>query len=172
MDASTPNQDQCVGPTEVADLYRCLSKPLEEIVRLGVLRVPDPTVEDACQFAWGRLLVHRGRVHRDTALPWLARTAVREALKLLGRECRYLPLETADAWRAALAADCAQPHEQLERRERLEALRKLPERQQRMIWLHALGLNYSEIALHTGYSARTVERQLLRGKRALREAAA
>jgi RNA polymerase sigma factor (sigma-70 family) len=63
------------------------------------------------------------------------------------------------------------PEEVFERRERLASIRLLPERQQRVLWLHALGLTYVEIARHTGYTTRTVERQLLRARRAAREAA-
>jgi RNA polymerase sigma factor (sigma-70 family) len=64
------------------------------------------------------------------------------------------------------------PDELVEQRERLETIRILPERQQRLLWLHALGLSYTEIALYAGCTPRTVERQLLRAKRAVRRAAA
>jgi DNA-directed RNA polymerase specialized sigma24 family protein len=43
---------------------------------------------------------------------------------------------------------------------------------QRLLWLHALGLTYAEIALYAGCTPRTVERQLLRAKRAMRARAA
>ncbi len=56
----------------------------------------------------------------------------------------------------------------VERRARLDAIRDLPERQQRLVWLQGLGLSYAEMAGYTGASPRTVERQLLRAKRALR----
>jgi RNA polymerase sigma factor (sigma-70 family) len=59
-----------------------------------------------------------------------------------------------------------------ERRERLASIRRLPQRQQQVLWLHALGLSYNEIARHTGCTTRTVERQLLRARRAVRSAAA
>jgi RNA polymerase sigma factor (sigma-70 family) len=156
-----------MGPREdVGELYRSLSKRLEEIVRIDVHRAPDSVVEDACQFAWDRLIHHQARVRRETVLPWLAKTAVREAFKLLWRERRFQPLD------AALQVESSAAHELLERRERLEELRRLPERQQRLVWLQALGLDYAEIALHTGCTTRTVERQLLRARRTLREAAA
>ena len=50
-------------------------------------------IEDACQFAWSRLLHHSDRVHRETALAWLATTAVREAFRLLRRDRRELSLD-------------------------------------------------------------------------------
>jgi RNA polymerase sigma factor (sigma-70 family) len=158
---------------EVGELYSSLSTRLEQIVRLGV-RAPDPVVEDACQFAWGRLLHHRDRVCRDSALSWLATTAVREAFKLLRRESRCLSLDATveTVGELPLAARSQGPEELVENRERLELVRLLPERQQKLLWLHAVGLSYAEIAIHTGDTVRTVERQLLRAKRGVREAAA
>jgi RNA polymerase sigma factor (sigma-70 family) len=63
----------------------------------------------------------------------------------------------------------AAPSELVERRERLDGIRRLPERQQRVLWLHALGLSYGEIAAHEGCTTRTVERQLLRARQRARE---
>ena len=45
-------------------------------------------IEDACQFAWGRLVVHSRRVRAEAALAWLAATAVHEALQLIRRDRR------------------------------------------------------------------------------------
>ena len=163
------------APTEtalpVADLYRELSKRLEEIVRFDV-RAPESVVEEACQVAWGRLVDHRYRVRREGALSWLARTAVREALRLRHRDRRCLPLEvTLEGEPESDAVTLPGPDEVFERRERLASIRALPERQQQVLWLHALGLTYVEIARHTGYTTRTVERQLLRARQAARKAA-
>lgn len=165
---------------DVGELYRALSARLEHIVRLDV-RAPDAVIEDACQFAWTRLVHHAGRVRREAVLSWLVTTAVHEAFKLIRRDGRELSLDaaldlSADAAReravtqAALAGHAPPPHELLEQRERLLAIRALPERQQRLVWLHALGLSYAEMALYTGCTSRTVERQLLRAKQRLREA--
>jgi RNA polymerase sigma factor (sigma-70 family) len=170
---SAPSRAAPIGTAlPVAELYRDLSKRLDQIVRFDV-RAPESVVEEACQFAWGRLMDHRHRVRRETALPWLARTAVREARRLRRRDRRCLPLEVMLADEpVSEAATLPGPDELVERRERLASIRRLPERQQRVLWLHALGLTYVEIARHTGYSTRTVERQLLRARRAAREAAA
>ena len=59
----------------------------------------------------------------------------------------------------------------VEDREQLKLIRRLPERQQRILWLHGLGLSYEEIAAYTGDTPRTVERQLLRGRSRVRELA-
>jgi RNA polymerase sigma factor (sigma-70 family) len=167
---------RCTSPTDaalpVAELYRELSGRLEQIVRFDV-RAPESVIEEACQFAWGRLMDHRHRVRRESALSWLARTAVREAFKLRRREGRCVSLETAlDGEQASEIPTAAGPDELFERRERLRSIRRLPQRQQHVLWLHALGLSYNEIARHTGYTTRTVERQLLRARRAARRAAA
>ena len=67
----------------------------ERIVR-GDVHAPEPVIEEACQFAWSRLVYHQHRVQRETALGWLARTASREAIRLLRRGSRELPLDSAE----------------------------------------------------------------------------
>jgi RNA polymerase sigma-70 factor (ECF subfamily) len=157
----------CVG--EVGGLYRRLAPRLERIVRLDV-RAGDAVIEDACQFAWSRLVHHADRVRADTVLAWLARVAVHEALRLLRRERRELSLEgESESLQAhALWSSHPPPEVLYEHRERLAVLAGLPERERRMVWLHALGLSYGEIATYSGCTVRTVERQLLRGKQRLR----
>jgi RNA polymerase sigma factor (sigma-70 family) len=157
----------------VAWLYRTSSTRLERIVRLDV-RAPDAVIEDACQFAWSRLLCHRDRVRAEAALAWLDKTAVHEAFKLLRRDCRELSLEeTLACWgESAVSARAPAPDELLEQRELLAQICDLPERQQRVLWLHAAGHSYAEVAAHEGYTMRTVERQLLRAKRRMRGLAA
>jgi RNA polymerase sigma factor (sigma-70 family) len=157
---------------DVAELYSSLSGRLERIVRLGV-RAQDAVVEDACQFAWSRLVDHGDRVKREAALSWLATTAVHEAIRLLRREHRELSLDATLERHgdAGLAAPALAPHDLLEHRERLESIRGLPERQQRLLWLLGFGMTYAEMALHTGATTRTVERQLLRAKHRIRRVA-
>ena len=82
------------GVGDVGELYGSLAPRLEQIVRLDV-RASDAVIEDACQFAWCRLLHHSHRVHRETVMAWLARTAVHEAFKLLRRDRRELSLDVA-----------------------------------------------------------------------------
>jgi RNA polymerase sigma factor (sigma-70 family) len=172
----TSTQADCARPTaatEIGELYARFAAPLERIVRSDI-RAPEPVIEDACQFAWSRLVHHAGGVRRETVLAWLARTAIREAFKLIRREDRELSLEGT----VAMSSERLQPSRALGPeelsvcRDRLDTIRSLPVRQQRLLWLHLLGLSYAEIASHTGCSERTVERQLLRAKRAVRAAAA
>jgi RNA polymerase sigma factor (sigma-70 family) len=154
---------------DLADLYCAYARRLEQLVRFNV-RAPDALIEDACQCAWGRLFRHRDRVPREVARAWLRVTAVHEAFRLARLDGRVLSLDeqlerlgVEPASRAAVA-----PDELAEQREKLAAVGELPERQQRLVWLHALGLSYAEMATHEGCTPRTVERQLLRAKRLLR----
>jgi RNA polymerase sigma factor (sigma-70 family) len=166
------NASASVGAGDVGELYGLLARRLERIVRLDV-HAPDVVIEDACQFAWIRLLHHRDHVHRETVMSWLIRTAVHEALKVLRRDRRELSLD-AEGEDAILGSGAprgadASLSELVERRERLAELGRLPERQQRAVWLHAAGLNYGEIARYEGCTIRTVERQLLRARHAIRQ---
>jgi RNA polymerase sigma factor (sigma-70 family) len=156
---------------DIDDLYRALSKRLERIVRFGV-RAPDPVIEDACQFAWSRLVHHGDRVQRDTALSWLVKTAVHEAFKLMRRGARDVSLEREIEDREDIggAARGPGPAELLEQHEQFAAIGVLPVRQQRLLWLGGLGLSYEEMALHEACTTRTVERQLIRARRSLRAA--
>lgn len=155
---------------EIADLYRRSSRRLHRIVRGGVI-APDQVVEDACQFAWSRLMHHRERVQRDKALSWLVATALHEALKLVERADRDLSLETELARGTQIGACRSDrtPQALIEERERLRALASLPTRQQRILWLYGVGLSYEEIARRQGCTSRSVERQLQLARAALRK---
>jgi RNA polymerase sigma factor (sigma-70 family) len=160
-----------VRADELAELYGALAVRLRRIVGCQV-RAPDALIEDACQSAWGTLVSKPGQVRRETALGWLVRTASREALKLLRSDRRAVSLE---ALIALTGPDDAPPwaltasvEEEVEQRVKLASLTRLPERQQRVLWLQGLGFSYAEMATETGASLRTVERQLMRAKRSLR----
>jgi RNA polymerase sigma factor (sigma-70 family) len=165
--------------TVTGELFCALSPRLERIVRGGV-RAPEPVIEDACQSAWKRLIDHSDRVSRERALAWLATTALHEALRLAGREQREVSLEElagtdgprSELPRPVLRSRGPGPHELVELRDRLGALGGLPERQRRLLWMHAFGFTYEEMSRETGCSRRTVERQLLRAKRRARVLAA
>ena len=103
-------------------------------------------------------------------MTWLARTAVHEAFKLLCRDRRELSLDAAGEHATPAARlSFPAPEAAVESRERLGQVRGLPERQQRVLWMHAVGWSYVEIAAHEGCTVRTVERQLLRARKTLRQ---
>jgi RNA polymerase sigma factor (sigma-70 family) len=167
----TANADREAGVGDLGELYAMLARRLEQIVRLDV-RAPEPVIEEACQFAWTRLAYHRDRVRRDAALTWLAKTAIHEAFKLIRRGARELSLEATleSGGEMPSRASASAPDLLAEQRERLASVHRLPERQQRLVWLAALGLSYAEMAAHEGYTSRTVERQLVRARDSLRVA--
>src|SRR5579875_672413 len=135
--------------SQVGELYRHLATSVERIVR-GDIRADDQVIEDACQFAWMRLVHHRGRVRREGAQAWLVKTAANQARKLIAR-------------------GRPGPAELCEQRELLDGLRGLPPRDQQLLWLYGLGFSYAEIALRSRCTQRTVERQLQRARAMLRE---
>lgn len=165
---TSENNAALPGVGDVAELYDRLARRLEQIVRVDV-RAPDVVIEDACQAAWTRLVHHRDRVHRDTVMSWLARTAVHEAVKLVCRDRRELSLDSAGEQPPPAACSGAGPDALVEQWQRLSEIRVLPERQQRVLWLHALGLSYTEIAAHEACTVRTVERQMLRARQGIRD---
>lgn len=160
------------GVADVEGLYRLLAPRLERIVRLDV-GASDAVIEDACQVAWSRLVDHWRRVRRETALPWLATTAVREAVRQVKRDRRELSLEALlEAPDHVRAPHEPGPDERIEQREQLGTIATLPERQQRLLWLQGFGLSYAEMAVREGCTVRTVERQLLRAKGTMRRTSA
>jgi RNA polymerase sigma factor (sigma-70 family) len=158
------------GVSDIGELYRRFSARLEQIVRSGV-RSSDAVVEDACQFAWSRLLLHRARVREDTAVGWLVTTAIREAFKLSRRGARELSLDEALEIGIDPVSPAPGPWERLVQREQVAAVRRLPVARQRIVWLQALGFSYSEIAQLESCTPRTIDRHLGRARSTLRAAA-
>ena len=162
--------DLPVGSGDVGELYGELACRLEQIVRREV-RASASLIEDACQFARWRLVVHAHRVERRAALTWLAKTAIREALKLTRREERDVSLEARleGADEAGIPSRRPGPDQIAEQRAQLELLHALPVRQRMVLVLQAAGFSYEETAGSLGMSRRTVERQITRGRRRLRD---
>jgi RNA polymerase sigma factor (sigma-70 family) len=164
--------DTPVGSGNVGEIYGELAGRLERIVRQEV-RAEVTLIEDACQFAWWRLVVHANRVERRAALSWLAKTAVHQAIKLVRHAERELSLEAQldGAGEAPIPSPWPGPERVAEYHAQLDLLRALPVRQRTFLLLQAAGLSYEETAGSLGLSRRTVERQIMRGRRKLRAAA-
>ena len=154
---------------EVAEFYAQASGLVRGRL-INEVTAPEAVIDDALQFAWVRLLHHRHRVGRDRAVSWLITTALHEVFKLVRRAGHDLSLEQLmeETDDLQISRTAPAPEEVVEPRVRLELLRELPERQERLIWLRGLGFNYPEIATETGMTVRTVERQLIKGRRSLR----
>jgi RNA polymerase sigma factor (sigma-70 family) len=161
---------------EVARLYAEEALSVRRLVRLHV-SAPAALIEDACQIAWCRLLIHRARLRPESARAWLVRVAVHEALRSIRRDARMRSLDELQERdgrhddgrvvdrRAVPAPDLIE--ELVERRARLDSVGGLPDRQRRLLWLQGLGLSYREMAGETGMTRRTVERQLMRARSSL-----
>jgi RNA polymerase sigma factor (sigma-70 family) len=155
---------------ELEAIYPRLSADLERILVSNV-RLPTEVLEEACQVAWAQLALRRAEVTRGRELGWLATTAMREALRLLRASRREVSLDQEETRQhlVAIGAFVPGPESSVEVQARMAAVGELPVRQRRMVLMHGFGYDYEEIAQRTGDSRRTVERQLLRAKRHLRE---
>ena len=161
----------------VANLF---ARHAHDVVRLvsGRARAPYMVIEDACQTAWLRLLAHTEvDVEGPGAVRWVVITATREAWRRSGQ--RETPTgawsagggELRDGELPEPAGHSADPIEVAIEREHTRELQgrlnTLTGRERRFLALQALGLSYQEIAVETGASLRTVERQILRGRHKL-----
>lgn len=157
------------------ELFATLARPLQRHVRATV-RAPDDVVEDACQFAWSQLVRRPGGVAAGSVYGWLLSTAQREAYRLLRVRARDVSLDaelekpgSVRLERAMIrSGQAGAPDELAQCREYLTAVRTLPVRQQRMLWLKALGLSQAEVSRHERCTTRVVDRQLGTARRALR----
>ncbi len=159
----------------MAALYAELQPKLLRILTAN-LAAPAWVYDEACQSAWGSLLLHSAQVRPGGELGWLTTTATHAALRTLRHErLEEAPEEPADpidlAERRALSP-ATDPEQALELRDRLAEVHRLPPREQRALMLQGFGYDYAEIAAVTGDSRRTVTRQLTRARQRLARAAA
>lgn len=154
---------------EVAELY-ARSAGLVRGQLCNEVSAPEAVIDDACQFAWIRLLHHRHRVGRDGVVSWLITTARREVFKLVRRDEHDLSLEELmeETGDLCITRTAPEPDQAVGARLRLELLQELPERQERLMWLRGLGFSYPEMATEAATTVRTVERQLMKAQRKIR----
>jgi RNA polymerase sigma factor (sigma-70 family) len=157
----------------IAAFYAREAASLQKAVARSVA-APIVMIEDACSHAWIQLLRHDEVEIGPGGFWWLYVVAKRHVFRLSGRGRREEPAGSPaelPGQSRLLAEDVA---EAVERRavheERVGILDTINERKRRMMVLQAAGFSYEEIGSLCGDSPRTVERQLLRGKRALERA--
>jgi DNA-directed RNA polymerase specialized sigma24 family protein len=99
---------------------------------------------------------------------WLARVGEREAWRLVAKDESHPVGDARD--HAAFIAGPRTLEELALERDQLSLVERLPERKRRILVLHSVGYSYEEVGAITGDTPRTVERQLRRAKRLLRDA--
>jgi len=155
------------------DLYVELQPQLLRILASN-LEAPGWVIDEACQAAWGLLMLQGPEIAAGQELGWLSTTATRTALRVLRRESFSEPCEALSppARLDDRRAGGADPERAVEVSEHLAEVRRLPTRQQRVVMLHGFGYEYEEIAAVTGDTRRTVARQLTLARRRLAQLAA
>ncbi len=150
-------------------LFERYDKRLRRATQLSVNTSPD-IVDDACAFAWMKLLANQPR--RETLFGWLKVVARNEALRLDGLVRGVASLGHAPADEGAVPEPAAvrgrleTVQGMLEVRERLAAL---PARQRDLVFLHAAGWRYQELAEREGISSTRVNQLLASASVRMRE---
>ena len=153
---------------------RLFQREYAKVVAIAYRVLADrPAAEDVAQEVF--LKFHRSlSPDSERASGWLHSAAVHTALNVLRGNRRRLQRETVHA-RQEGQSGIDNPEQLVELAERRrvvrEAMRRLPHRSAAILALRYSGLSYAEISAYTGDSSRTVERQLIRARRRLRELA-
>jgi DNA-directed RNA polymerase specialized sigma24 family protein len=163
---------------QVGMFYEREAGPLRRIVSSRVV-ADEHTIEDACAYAWARLVGNADVTLDRRGLAWLALVASREGWRLTFLSRREAPLASvastsggeaqacsAEPWRAGVEDDALARNEH---RERVRIFRTLKHRERRELFLQALGYRYEEIATMTGSTYTAVNRRLAEGRAQLRE---
>jgi len=161
---------------QIAAMYATHSAQLHRVVRARGTK-SDAIAEDACSYAWTQLLTHDyvnlGPPHWG-ALAWLTQTAIHKAWKLDNTERRghdVVPADSDDLAQHADGGGHLHPgaDQIAEQRARLKLIEQIPERPRRFLLRLAVGYTYDEIGAAEGASYSTVNKQLARAKRLLRD---
>jgi DNA-directed RNA polymerase specialized sigma24 family protein len=165
---------------EIANFYADQAHDLRHVVASRARNAPAATIEDACHFAWTRLLVRPDVALDHRGFWWLATVAIHEAWRLAStiRESpvgAYLPDDDPAVTMPERPADLPDTLERVIAREqharRVGDLRLVKPRERRDLYLKALGYSYNEIAERTGSTYTAVDRHIKEGRARLRKLA-
>jgi RNA polymerase sigma factor (sigma-70 family) len=153
-------------------LYRAHHARLLCLIARDVSARPQ-VIEDACAYAWAELLARQPE--RTSIVGWLRVVARHEAIRLACHDRMTVSigaLEIAPSPHPARSTSCptASASDHCEALEALATLSALPGRKRAFLTMKVAGYGYEEIAEQLGVSHRTVDRQLVRARRAARGA--
>jgi RNA polymerase sigma factor (sigma-70 family) len=146
-------------------LFERYDRRLRRSTQLAVNTSPD-IVDDACAFAWMTLLTHQPR--RETVFAWLRTVARREAIRLDGL-ARRLSLDDGAVANDELPARRDGLDDSQALTELRERLQHLTPRQREVVFLHAAGWRYADLAERLGVSHTRINRLLSRASAVMRE---
>lgn len=130
---------------------------------------PNPAiVEDACSYAWMQLVAQEHVQLDPMPFAWMLTVAKRQAWQLAGRD---QPTDPEDLELLSDARGHSSPpaDELAEHHERLALVDEIPERPRRFLMRLSVGYSYHDIAAIEGASYSTVNKQVARAKRLLRD---
>lgn len=172
MGGTTREPQGAVARAEaITALYERDAAQVRRLVRRRA-NVTEAVLDEACQVAWMRLWAHADvSLRHEAAVKWLVVTATRHAWRERRREmvvqaCGDVAELAARLGEAPDPADVVVARD--DTRALMDRLRPLTERERKFLAMQAAGLSYREIGALTGATVRTVERQVLRGRRKLR----
>ena len=153
-------------------LYRAHHKRLLRLIARDVPARPQ-VIEDACGFAWAELLARQPE--RTSIVGWLRVVARGGALRLAQSDratVLMIAIDTDALPFPARSTNCpaGSASERCEAFDALSLLAGLPVRRRTFLAAKIAGYSYEEIAAELEVSWRTVNRQLVRARRAVRAA--
>jgi DNA-directed RNA polymerase specialized sigma24 family protein len=142
-----PNRQPARRRGDEERLYITHANRLRRIVAANV-NTSGANVEDACSFAWLQLVAKDPR--RETVFAWLAKVAIREAIRLDRRDRGIASIDDApDHVRATRGAD-ADVTERVLIAEVIDQLAGIHSRKRAMLVMHTAGFTSAEIAAAHG----------------------
>lgn len=150
---------------QIARLFQNEAAHVQNAAAAAARGVSQADIEDACSIAWTVLTRREDLDVTDPRIVnFLITVAAREAWRIARRQTErptYDPQETT-------VTDTTDVLDIVIDRETLRLIDQLPERQQLVVRLRAQGLGYEDIAAITGWTGRTIDRQLGRARARLR----
>jgi RNA polymerase sigma factor (sigma-70 family) len=158
---TSPAVDRRPQRGDETELFLAHHRDLLRLVARDVTARPQ-VIEDACAFAWAELVVRQPE--RINIVGWLRVVARREAIRLVAHDRRMATLAPGADVRSAAGGELLR----LDARDALELLAALPARKRTVLALQVSGCSYAEIGRELQMTSRTVERQVLRARAAVR----